>query len=456
MASNGELTGGSEPREPSSIERSVVRALCLTINVGGSIVKDKMLDNLAEGHFSTPIDRALFAAIRELHERGEYVVVSNLEEELKTRGVKIPESLSLEDLFRGDSPKPVEVAEWVARLRGEPFTEQVPESRVAVEPQPGGIAAPVAPAPAASREPRAESRESSARGARPVPEARRIGPEKERPAKARPAQPERGKAAPRPPVPVALSSEGEEWADYLQAVVAKQGKILETGFSRLDEAMGGLSPGFMVVVDQDPDRLTSFLKQLTDQIAERSKVPCLYLSFGLPKAALRVRTLSRLSGIPANNIEKGRIKKGSPEWESVERKGQAAAGWLKWIFVVDAEAEMGLGQVQQMGFQLQESNAASTCVVVVDTLEAMAKRGESPQTLVAGFKEASESLDALVIAASTNADLASQPGADYVASLSAGKGTVQLEVTRREDSRSAIIRFEHRPDIHRFTEQPAS
>jgi hypothetical protein len=95
-------------------------------------------------------------------------------------------------------------------------------------------------------------------------------------------------------------------------------------------------------------------------------------------------------------------------------------------------------------------------VVVVDTLEAMAKRGESPQTLVAGFKEASESLDALVIAASTNADLASQPGADYVASLSAGKGTVQLEVTRREDSRSAIIRFEHRPDIHRFTEQPAS
>jgi hypothetical protein len=123
---------------------------------------------------------------------------------------------------------------------------------------------------------------------------------------------------------------------------------------------------------------------------------------------------------------------------------------------VDADADMGLGQVQQMGFQLQESNATSTCVVVVDTLEAMAKRGESPQTLVAGFKEASESLDALVIAASTSAALSAESGADYVAGLSTGKGTVQLEVTRREDSRSTVIRLEYRPDIHRFTEQTAS
>jgi len=33
---------------------------------------------------------------------------------------------------------------------------------------------------------------------------------------------------------------------------------------------------------------------------------------------------------------------------------------------------------------------------------------------------------------------------------------VELEVTRAEDSRPILVRFEFRPDIHRFSEQPAS
>jgi hypothetical protein len=440
----------------------------MTINVGGSIVKDKILDLLSDEHFSTPIDRALFAAFKELHERGEYVVVSNLEEELKKLAVKIPEGLSLEDLFRGDPPQPVEVAEWVARLRGEPISEKVPEPAGTIEPRPGGgTAAQVTPAPPPKADVVAGStgrmapapeagRESVPKSIKPAAGPRRTGPGKERALAARPARAAEAKATPGPSVPTPLSSEGEEWASYLETVAAKQGKTLETGFAGLDEGAGGLSPGLMLVVDQDSDRLSGFLKQLADQIAERSKVPCLYLSFGLPKTALRVRTLSRLSGIPARSIEKGRIKKGSPEWESVERNGQAAAEWLKWIFVVDAESEMGLGQVQQTGFQLQESNAASTCLVIVDTLDAMGKHGESPQALVAGLKEASESLDALVVAASTSRGLSSERGVDYLASLSGGPGSAQLEVTRVDDSRSTVIRFEYQPDIYRFTEQPAS
>jgi replicative DNA helicase len=261
---------------------------------------------------------------------------------------------------------------------------------------------------------------------------------------------------PRQPGPAILSSEGDEWATYLQTVAAQQGKILETGFAGLDEAAGGLSPGLMLVVDQDSGRSSDFLKQLTDQIAARCKVPCLFVSRVLSKAALRIRTLSRLSGVPAKDIGKGRIKKGSAEWESVERHGRAAAEWLKWIFIADAESEMDVGLVRDTGRQLLESKNATTCLVIVDALDKIAKPGEPLQSVVAGLKEVSKALDILVIAATANKALLSEPGVDFLATLGESRGGVQLEVIRAEDSHVILVRFEYRPDIHRLSEQPAS
>jgi replicative DNA helicase len=460
MVPNGEQAGGSELKELSSVERSVLRALCLTINLGGSAVKDRILDTLTKDHFSLPINRALFAALRELHHRGEYVVMSNLEDELHALAMETPESLSLEDLFRGEPPKPAEVKEWVDRLRERATRGKSPVPGGASEAQPGVAATPhTTPAHSAKADAVPAPAGRMVETPTPVkvaPEARMTAAEVEKQPKARAGRGEAAEGKARPPASAVLSSEAEEWTSYLQEVAAKQGKVLETGFAGLDETAGGLSPGLMLVVDQDLNRLSGFLKQLTDQIAARSKVPCLYLSFGVPKMALRIRTLSRLSGVPSKDIEKGRIKKGSPEWESVEQNGRAAAEWLKWIFVVDADPEMDFGQVGDMGRRLLESKGATTCLVVVDSLDKMGKGGESPHSLVAGLKEVSESLDVLVIASTANRALLSEPGVDFLATLGEARGAVQFEVIRAEDSRPTIVRFEYRPDIHRFTEQPAS
>jgi hypothetical protein len=447
MDPNNEQAGGADLKEWPALESSVVRALCLTVNVAGSIVKDNILDMLTKDHFSLPINRGLFSALKELHHRGEYVVLSNLEDELHDLALEIPGDLSLEDLFRGEPPKAAEVKKWVERLRERTTRGESPAPAPSTEAE-----APPAPVgrPADSQAP---GRSGSLTRIKPAPEARRRGPEPERRAKAGPEAAER---KPRPPAPGALSSEGDEWATYLQAVVAQQGRILETGFAGLDEAAGGLSPGLMLVVDQDSGRSGDFLKQLTDQIAARSKVPCLFVSRALSKAELRVRTLSRLSGVPAKDIGRGRIKKGSAEWESVEQQGRAAAEWLQWIFIADDESEIDLGQVQDTGRQLLESKSATTCLVIVDALDKTARPGEPLQKVVAGLKEVSEALDVLVIAGTANKALLSEPGVDFLATLAEGSGGVQLEVIRAEDSRPILVRFEYRPDIHRFTEQPGS
>jgi replicative DNA helicase len=459
MVPNDEQAGGSELKELLSVERSVLRALCLTINLGGSAVKDRILDTLTKEHFSLPMHRALFAALRELHHRGEYVVLSNLGDELHNLAMEIPGGFSPEDLFRGEPPKPAEVKDWVDRLMERTVKGKPPAPRGVPEPQPAVAAtsqAPSAPSGGRAGETPASGREDSLTRSRPVPEARTSAAELEKQLKARAGRGEAVEGRPHPPAPAVLSSEAEEWTKYLQEVAARQGKILETGFAGLDETAGGLSPGLMLVVDQDSNRLSGFLKQLADQIAARSKVPCLYLSYALPKVVLRMRTLARLSGVPSKDMEKGRIKKGSPEWESVEQNGRAAAEWLKWVFVVDGQPEMDCGQVRDMSRQLLESNGATTCLVVVDSLDKMSKGGLSPQSLVAGLKEVSESLEVLVIASTVNRALLSEPGVDFLATLGEARGAVQFELIRAEGSRAIIVRFEYRPDIHRFTEQPVS
>ena len=467
MDRNDEQASGSDLKERPTLEYSVLRALCLTINVPGSTVKDGILDTLTKEDFSLPINRAIYSALWELQNRGEYVVLSNLMGELERTAVEVPDGLSPKDLFRGEPPKLTKVKGWIDRLRernaggqsaalasppkGQPEASAVPP---AVPVAPAG--AEVSPAPVdRSVVAQKPSGGSTSVQVRPGPELRKHEPEPERQPKVEPTQAEVHEGGPRPSVRGGLSSEADEWATYLQAVAAQQGKILETGFVGLDEAVNGLPPGLMLVVDQDSDRRSDFLKQLTDQIAALSKVPCLFLSHDLSKGALRLRTLSRLSGVPAKEIARGRIEKGSAEWESVEQHGRAAAEWLKWVFIADAESEMDLGQVRDTARQLLDLKKATTCLVVVDTFDKMARR-VSLQSVVAGLKEVSRALGILVIAATANKTLLSEPGVDFRATLGEGRGAVQLEFIRAEDSRVALVRLEYRPDIHSLVEQSAS
>ncbi len=64
-----------------------------------------------------------------------------------------------------------------------------------------------------------------------------------------------------------LSSEGDDWSSYLEDLASKQGKIYDTGFKTLDQEFNGLAPGLMLLVDEDRERMVSFLKQVTDQMA---------------------------------------------------------------------------------------------------------------------------------------------------------------------------------------------
>jgi hypothetical protein len=450
------------------LEASVLRALCMTINASGSDLKSKILDTVAEEDFYFPVNKEIFIALKDMMRKGAHVVYTNLEEELHRRSVHIPEDFFIQDLFKGDLPRSQDLTLWMSRMKERaskgrsPVSMSHPENQLAtppaVEASPSAPARTDGAAPAAARggDGASAEREAPAPAVPPSAETRRPAPEPEKTPKPRPAK-TGAPAKSRKDVSALLTSEGEEWTTYLEEVRRKQGKSFETGFVGLDERAGGLTTGVMLLVDTDRERLSAFLKQFTDQVAVRSRVPCLYLSYHLPKAAMRVRTLARLSGVAARDIEKGRLKKGSPELESVEKNGREAAEWLKSIFVVDGDPEIDLGAIKDMIQTLRAPSEAATCLAVVDSLERLAERGDTLSALLAGLKELASTQDVLVVVGTANRNLSSEPGLDFLASLSSGLGNAsQLEVLPAGESRSTIIRFEYLPEICRFTEQPAA
>jgi hypothetical protein len=123
---------------------------------------------------------------------------------------------------------------------------------------------------------------------------------------------------------------------------------------------------------------------------------------------------------------------------------------------VEGDAETDLELAKDMGRKLLDSGGASTCLVVVDGLDKMARDRKSLQAVVTGLKELSDTLDALVIAGTTNRALLSEPPADYFATFGETQGALQLDLRRVEDSRLATLRFDHQSDIHRFIEKSGS
>ena len=453
------------------LETSVLRTLCLTVNTAGSDLKYKILDLLSGSDFYFPVNAAIFEALEDMHRKGDYIVHSNLDEELRSRSVDYPEGFYLDDLFVGDLPHASELERKVGRIKERasmglpprPDESLEEEERKRAKANRAKISVPPAVSSnKAKSDPGLKSKTVAAKKQQSDPDVTRSALKsaaKEGEPKSRPdaATSDVGKVVLGKSSPIVLASEGTAMNSYLEELESKQGKSIESGFRLMDEGMDGLGPGVMVIVDQERDRLSGFLKQLTDQIAEGARVPCLYVSFRLSKDVLRVRTLARLSGISAKDIEKGRLRRNSPEWQKVEQSGKQAAAWMKRVFVVEAGSETNLGLLRKMCRQLLDSSGAATCALLVDGLESLGKVDQSLTSTAADLKELADSMDLVAVAATDGSKPVAGPSVDYAAVLCNDKGgMVTLEVLARGETESHRTTFEYLPSIYRFIDRASA
>jgi len=491
MAANPEQSEAIGIEALRALEASVLKALCLTINTAGSELKYKILDSLSEDDFYFPLNRAVFRTLAELHRRGEYVISANLDEELQKTGEDIPDFV-IEELFSGTIPGLSDLSGWVVRMKERSRAGTVPpvappKSEPAVDPLEEKVDATQVRSvkdvkkkvveehlrkssstldPPEVSSPDIEDieipfdtseLEMSSPAVTPPPpnkvkkkeknvEKATKAPEKSSPAV---AVPKKAKKV----IRAVLSSEGDDWADYMDDLASSQGKTIDTGFTRLDEGLGGLSPGLMLLVDEDRERLFNFMKQITDQFAGGGELRCLYIASKLPKTALRLRTLSRLAGVSLRDLEKGRVKKDSSDWKRIDSEGRKASSWLKRVFVFEAKDELELALVRELVKKLLDTDADSSCLVVIDSLEKLARDGGAGK-VVSQLKNLADQLDVLILAATTDPTLLASRDADLAAVFreSTGGG-VDLEVLQAGNESSTVVTFSYEPNFCRFVEQ---
>jgi hypothetical protein len=389
------------------LEMSVLRTLCLTVNSEGSELKYRILDDLRPEDFYFPVTQTVFAAVTELHENGDQVVAQNLQDILNAHAVDVPDDFYVEDLFRGELASMATLSGWIGILKS---AEKKPEP-AAAEPE--------APAP-----PRQEEDLWPAR----LPEA----PPSESPAPNDMLAPESG-----------------QWLGFLADLTRKQGERLKTGFAQLDAEWGGLLPGLVLLSGEDRAQVIDFLKQLVDQIAIESRGPCLYLSFERSKAALRLQTLSRLSGAPSVEIEKGAFGRQSAQWQDVVRAGEHAVEWLQRVYVIEARPGLPVTRIRELRQGLLDSGAGAPRLVAVDNLDKLANESDLLHS-IAELKELAESFGIVVVGVASELASVHTRSADLAATFKNESGRVAVSVSVGPEAKPSVLHFQHRRDCHRF------
>ncbi len=400
------------------LEISVLRTLCLTVNSDGSELKYRILDDLVELDFYFPVTRTVFAAVTELHQNGDQVVAQNVQDILDHRPVDVPDDFYVEDLFQGELPSMATLSGWIEILKSTEKPEP-PEAVAALPPAP-------APPPSAAEDPEDVWPTH-------LPDA---------PPKVAAAEPES--------IDV-LTPESGQWLGFLADLTKKQAERLKTGFPSLDAEGGGLLPGLVLLAGEDRAQLIDFLKQLVDQIALDCRGPCLYLSFERSKVALRLQTLSRLSGTPSAEIEKGVFGRDTAKWKDIVRAGEHAVEWLQRIFIVEARPGLSVTRIRELRQGLLDSGAGAPRLVAVDNLDKLANESDLLHS-VAELKELAETFGIVVVGAATELAVVHERSADMAATFQRENGKAAITIMNGPGTKPTDLQFDYRPDTHRFDE----
>ena len=411
------------------LETSVLRTLCLTVNSDGSELKYRILDDLVAENFYFPVTRTVFAAVSDLHRNGDQVVAQSLQDMLKVSAIDIPDDFYVEDLFRGELASLATLLGWIEILKSAAESGRV-EARPSLE----------------KTQPKA-AKEAAAPAARPELESPAVSNSRE-------VRPPNLLEPPKGTVPEGndmLTPESGQWLGFLADLTKKQAERLKTGFSRFDAEWGGLLPGLVLLAGDDLDQLIDFLKQLVDQIAAECRGPCLYLSFERSKAALRLQTLSRLSGASSAEIEKGAFARDSAKWQDIVRAGEHAVEWLQRIYVVEARPALSVTRIRELRQGLIDSGAGAPRLVAVDNLDKLANESDLLHS-VAELKELAETFGIVVVGAATELSIVHERSADMAATFHQENGKALVSVSAGPAAKPTVLRFDHRRGTHRFDE----
>ncbi len=174
----------------------------------------------------------------------------------------------------------------------------------------------------------------------------------------------------------AFKTEADAWPVYFAALEANQvaGREyigLNTGFDHLNNVANGLVEGLFILGAMPSLGKTTFAKQLIDQVVDLNPTAAgLFVSLEQSREELRVKTLSRLSGVENRDILRGRLDTKSEAWQRVTAVGEEfltkVAGRL---FILEGDKSTTPDRIRLAVNQIKRATEAEVVFVVVDYLQ---------------------------------------------------------------------------------------
>jgi len=184
-----------------------------------------------------------------------------------------------------------------------------------------------------------------------------------------------------------LSEEFDDFLSYLEEGKQKDLIGVKTGFQKLDKVTKGI--GGLIVLSGLPGKgKTSFALQLGYEAVKLNGISLLYCSLEMNRKELYLKLLSRLSGIPHNNLKLMNIT--LKDEKNYNKAIEEIRQYGKNIIIIDREnTAFNIKTVREIAEKLKNKTGTKSIFIVIDYLQVFPVINES-------FSDYKEKLNYLV------------------------------------------------------------
>lgn len=170
-------------------------------------------------------------------------------------------------------------------------------------------------------------------------------------------------------------AEGEEFESWFNAIEAQQDpdndfQGLDTGFGHLNNVANGLTEGLFVLGAAPSTGKTTLAKLIVDNVAElNDDVACLFFSYEQSREELRIKTLSRLSGIENRDIQRRRLDPQSSAWKRVKEAKVEFMKAADKVTIIEGDSSTTPDTIRLLALQERLRTEAGRLLIVIDYLQ---------------------------------------------------------------------------------------
>jgi replicative DNA helicase len=263
---------------------------------------------------------------------------------------------------------------------------------------------------------------------------------------------------------------------------------LDTGFDHVNYLCNGLDTGLMVLAARPGAGKTTLVWQVCCQVAEREKVPVIFISLEQSKRELRAKALARLGGLEYRHILRGRLTAGDTDtWPKVLNALDRYGDLIRHLLIVEGDENTTVEAIGEIAARRMEVANADRCLVAVDYLQIVplaekdVGRVTSPKDKVdlhvSAFRRLARQLNASVLCISSenrsgyksksldvfkesggieySADIAgvlTHPKAGTSAPAAADYRALDLNIVKNRNGECGVVHFKFYPRHARFAE----